>query len=112
MKNTKFTVKTKSKNYTIYFGNNIINKTGKLIKKNLPNAKKVCILADTKIPYSILKILIRYQLKIRIFLRALYLMVTTLIKYYVLIIAFLVLIMDQRVILLRTLLQKISAIYL
>ena len=40
MKNIKFIVKTKSKTYPIYFGNNILNKTGWLIKKNLPNVKK------------------------------------------------------------------------
>ena len=28
MKNSKITVKTKSKSYPIYFGNNILNKTG------------------------------------------------------------------------------------
>ena len=32
MKNTKLIVKTKSKTYPIYFGNNILNKTG-LLKK-------------------------------------------------------------------------------
>ena len=33
MKNTKLIVKTKSKTYPIYFGNNIINKMGGLMKK-------------------------------------------------------------------------------
>ena len=33
MKNTKFIVNTKSKSYPVYFGNNIINTTGKLVKK-------------------------------------------------------------------------------
>ena len=37
MKSTKLVVKTKSKYYPIFFGNNILNKTGKLVKKNLPN---------------------------------------------------------------------------
>ena len=40
MKNSKLIIKTKSKNYPIYFGNNILNTTGRLIKKNLPNVKK------------------------------------------------------------------------
>ena len=40
MKNTKIIVKTKSKSYPIYFGNGIINITGKLIHKNLPDVKK------------------------------------------------------------------------
>ena len=35
MKNTKIIVKTKSKSYPIYFGNKILNKTGKLIKKKI-----------------------------------------------------------------------------
>ena len=40
MKNTKLIVKTKSKSYPIYFGNNILNTTGRLLKKNLPGIKK------------------------------------------------------------------------
>ena len=43
MKNSKLIVKTKSKTYPIYFGNNILNIAGKLIKKNLPNVKKTCM---------------------------------------------------------------------
>ena len=50
MKNTKLIVKTKSKTYPIYFGNKIINKTGGLIKKNLPGVKKICIISDNKLP--------------------------------------------------------------
>ena len=68
MKNTKLIVKTRSKNYPIYFGNNILNKTGNLIKKNLPSVKKVCIVSDNKLPKLILKKLIKslkkYELKI------------------------------------------------
>ena len=55
MKNTKIIVKTKSKSYPIYFGNGIINKTGKLIKKKLPNVKKICIIRDKNISLSLLK---------------------------------------------------------
>ena len=40
MKNNKLIVKTKSKTYPIYFGNNILNTVGRLIKKKLPNVKK------------------------------------------------------------------------
>jgi hypothetical protein len=40
MKNSKITVKTKSKSYPIYFGNGIVNVTGKLVQKNLPNDKQ------------------------------------------------------------------------
>jgi len=68
MKNTKLIVKTKSKTYPIYFGNNILNKTGLLIKKNLPSVKKICIISDNKLPKLLLKKLIKslkkYELKI------------------------------------------------
>ena len=68
MKNTKLIVKTKSKTYPIYFGNNIVNKAGWLIKKNLPNVKKICIISDNKLPKLLLKKLIKslkkYELKI------------------------------------------------
>ena len=68
MKNTKLIVKTKSKTYPIYFGNNILNKAGWLIKKNLPNVKKICIISDNKLPKLLLKKLIKslkkYELKI------------------------------------------------
>ena len=46
MKNTKLIVRTKGKSYPIYFGSNIINSIGRLIDKNLPGVKKVCIVSD------------------------------------------------------------------
>jgi len=55
MKNTKLIVKTKSKSYPIYFGNNILNTTGSLIKKNLVGVKKICIISDNKLPKLLLK---------------------------------------------------------
>jgi len=68
MKNTRLIVKTKSKSYPIYFGNNILNTTGKLIKKNLPGIKKICIISDNKVPIFLLNKLIKslkkYELKI------------------------------------------------
>ena len=68
MKNTKLIVKTKSKTYPIYFGNNILNKTGWLIKKKLPGVKKICIISDNKLPKLLLKKLTKslkkYKLKI------------------------------------------------
>ena len=68
MKNTKLVVKTKSRHYPIYFGNNILNSTGSLIKKNLNGVKKICIICDKKLPKFILKKLVRtlkkYDLKI------------------------------------------------
>ena len=59
MKPIKLNVKTKTKNYPIYFGDNIINKTGKLIKKNLPDVKKVSIISDNKLPKKLLTKLLR-----------------------------------------------------
>jgi len=68
MKNSKLTVKTKSKIYPIYFGNNILNRTGWLIKKKLPEVKKICIISDNKLPKILLKRLVSslksYDLKI------------------------------------------------
>ena len=68
MKNTRLIVKTKSKSYPIYFGNNILNTTGRLIKKNLPSIKKICIISDNKLPIFLLNKLIKslkkYELKI------------------------------------------------
>ena len=59
MRTVKLNVKTKTKNYPIYFGDNILNKTGKLIKKNLPDVKKVSIVSDNKLPKKLLTKLLR-----------------------------------------------------
>ena len=68
MKNTKITVKTKSKSYPIYLGDGVINSTGMLINKNLNNAKKICIICDKNVPSFLLKKLTksikRYDYKI------------------------------------------------
>jgi len=68
MKNTKIIVKTKSKTYPIYFGDKIISTTGALIRKNLPNVKKICIISDKNLPLVLLKKLSKslkkYNLKI------------------------------------------------
>ena len=68
MKNTKLIVRTKSKSYPIYFGNNILNKTAKLLNKNIPGVKKICIISDNNLPISLLnkltKTLKKYELKI------------------------------------------------
>ena len=68
MKNTKIIVKTKSKSYPIHFGNNIISKTGRLIKRKLPSVKKICIISDNKLPRLLLRKLIKslkkYELKV------------------------------------------------
>ena len=55
MKNTKIVVNTKSKSYPIYFGDGNLNTTGTLIKKNLPNVKKICIISDKNLPLASLK---------------------------------------------------------
>jgi len=59
MRNIKLNVKTKAKNYPIYFGDNILNKTGKLIRKNLPGVQKISIITDNKLPKKLLIKLIR-----------------------------------------------------
>jgi len=68
MKNTKFIVKTKNKTYPIYFGSNNLNMINELIKKKLPDVRKICIVSDNKIPKSVLlkitKSLKKYKLKI------------------------------------------------
>ena len=68
MTNTKLIVKTKSKSYPIYFGDNILNTTGMLIKKNLPGVKKICIISDNKLSKLLLKKLTKslkkYKVKI------------------------------------------------
>ena len=44
MEKTKLIVNTESKSYPIYFGNNILGSTHKLLKANLPNVNKICII--------------------------------------------------------------------
>ena len=55
MKQSKLIVKTISKSYPIYFKNNILNSAGKLIKKELPDVKKICIISDNNLPKLLLK---------------------------------------------------------
>ena len=68
MKNNKIIVKVKSKTYPIYFGNKILNLTGKLIKKKLPAVKKICIISDDNLPKilleNLLKSLKKYNIKV------------------------------------------------
>jgi len=68
MNHKKIIVQTKSKNYPIFFGNNILRFTGKLIRKNLPDVKKICIISDKRLPNKLHKKLIwslkNYDLKI------------------------------------------------
>jgi 3-dehydroquinate synthase len=68
MKNNKLIIKTKSKSYAIYFKNNLIQNVGRLVKKKLPNVKKICIVSDSNLPKPILKKLSqslnKYELKI------------------------------------------------
>ena len=55
MRNTKIIVKTESKSYPIYFWEGILNTTGTLISKNLPNVKKICIIYDKNLPLVLIK---------------------------------------------------------
>ena len=68
MEKTKLIVNTESKSYPIYFGNNILGSTHKLLKANLPNVNKICIISDGKVPSSLsiklIKSLRKYDLKI------------------------------------------------
>ena len=68
MKNTKIIVRTKSKSYPIYLGNDILKSAGSLIKKNLPDTKKICIITDKRLPSKLTKKLSkslnRYDIKI------------------------------------------------
>tara|TARA_B100000029_G_scaffold259142_1_gene255817 strand:- start:1214 stop:2326 length:1113 start_codon:yes stop_codon:yes gene_type:complete len=67
MKNNKLIVKTISKSYPIYFKNNILSSAGKIIKKELPDVKKICIISDNRLPNLLVKKLNRslkkYDLK-------------------------------------------------
>jgi 3-dehydroquinate synthase len=65
MKNTKVIIKTPSVSYPVYFGNDIINFTGALIRKNLPSVKKICVISDKKLPSPILLKLIKSIQKFR-----------------------------------------------
>ena len=55
MKNNKIIVKTKTKNYPIYFGNKVLNSLGKIINKEIPNVRKVSIISDKNIPTKLLR---------------------------------------------------------
>ena len=68
MKNNKIIVKTKDKPYPIYFGNKILARINKVINYRIPEAKKICIIVDKKVPKYLYKKLVKslkkYQLKI------------------------------------------------
>jgi len=68
MKNNKIIVKTKTKNYPIYFGNKVLNSLGKIINKEIPKVRKISIVVDKNIPLKLLKkitlSLKKYKLKI------------------------------------------------
>jgi 3-dehydroquinate synthase len=55
MTNNKILIKTKSKTYPIYLGDEILKSAGKRIKERLPGIKKIVIIADKKIPLVFLK---------------------------------------------------------
>ncbi len=68
MKKNKLIIRTKSKSYPIYFGNNLLKNVDKLIKNDLPEVKKICIISDKKLPKKLLaqlmKPLKKYELKL------------------------------------------------
>ena len=57
MKANKLKVKTKSKNYNIYFGFNILKKISLILKLENINFEKCLIVVDKKIPKNKLNIL-------------------------------------------------------
>ena len=59
MKNTKIIIKTKSKSYPIYFGNKILNSIKVLVKKNLPDTKKISIISDKNLPGYLIKKIVK-----------------------------------------------------
>ena len=69
MKNTKINIKTKSKSYPIFFGNNILKKTGFLIRENLPGVKKISLICDKALPLVKIKELSKslHGYKIRVY---------------------------------------------
>ena len=54
MKKFKIIIKTKSKNYPIIIGENILGKTGNLINNQIPSCKKIALIIDSKVPKEIL----------------------------------------------------------
>ncbi len=68
MKNTKIKIKTKSKSYPIYFGDDVLKKTGVLVKRNLPGVKKIILICDKALPLIKIKKLSKslqgYKIKI------------------------------------------------
>ena len=54
MKKFKIIIKTKSKKYPIIIGKNILNKTGILINKKIPNCRKIALIVDNKVPKKII----------------------------------------------------------
>ena len=54
MKKFKIIIKTKSKNYPIIIGENILKKTGNLINMQIPSCKKIALIIDSKVPKKIL----------------------------------------------------------
>ena len=64
MKKFKFIVKTKTKNYPIIIGENILDKIGNQINTKIPKCKKIALIVDNKVPK---KILIRIKNSIKNF---------------------------------------------
>jgi len=54
MKRFRIIIKTKSKNYPIIIGENILDKTGNLINAKIPGCRKIALIIDSKVPKKIL----------------------------------------------------------
>ena len=68
MKKNKIIINTTGDSYPVYFGNNFLSSVGSFVNNEMPNVKKVCIISDKKLPFSLLKKLVeplkKYYLKI------------------------------------------------
>ena len=53
----KLNVKTKNKNYPIYIGKNLIEKTNFYISNQSINSKKICIVVDVNVPHKFINLL-------------------------------------------------------
>ena len=54
MKKFRIVIKTRNTNYPIIIGNNILSKTGNLVKAQIPSCKKVALVIDSKVPKKIM----------------------------------------------------------
>ena len=63
MNSIKLLVKTRSHNYPIHIGSNILNKLQKLLKKNLIDFNQCLVVVDKNVLKKLVKLLVFYQKK-------------------------------------------------